>query len=123
MDLAVRRTQPVRADDHQRVERPRGVVAHLEHPGDHGGLALRRDLTEPGHERAVERLGVRPDIGSRRTEVAGERLRQHDEVRPALDARDRVEPGAVLGRIEAGGLLHERDGESVHVASLPDSRA
>ena len=53
---------------------------------------------EPRRELAVRRLGVRAEVGAGFSEVAGEGLRQHDEVAVGRDQRG--QPGAVGGGVE-----------------------
>jgi hypothetical protein len=82
-----------------------------------------RQLAEPGHEWAVQPLGVGADVGAGPAEVACEDLGEDHEVRMrpvGAELSHDVERCAVLRGVETGGPLDEVDGEGVHAASLPD---
>ena len=97
-----------RPPDDEGVERPAGIVGDLEHPGHDGGSTV-----AVGHARQLGANG--PSTGSAKaltsgpglTEVAGEGLRQHDQVGAR---RDRLgEPGAVGGGVEPARPLVDAD--------------
>ena len=62
---------------------------------------------------AVERLGVRADVGAGLAEVAGERLREDHQV--GVVGRQLGRAGRGWRRVEPGGLLDQRDAEGVSV--------
>ena len=107
MDLAVRRLGA--AAHHQGVVRPARIVALLEHPGHDRGPAGSGHPRGLGRERPVERFGVRAHVGARVAEVAGERLREDDEVVAA--GRQPVESRPVVRRFESGRRLDQREAQ------------
>ncbi len=111
MDLAV--VGVGAAAHHDGVVR-RGVAA-LEQPRDDGGAALGGDPLDLGHERPVERLGDRTEVGAGLAEVAGPGLGEAPPGRRP-SGTSRVEPVPVLHRVERRRLLHQHD---LHGPSLP----
>ena len=103
MDLAVRRVDA--APDHEGVPGPGGVVGDLEHARDDGGAVRRRGLGDGRGEGAVDRLGVRRQVGARLAEVALEGLGEDDQVGVVGGQRGDRRP--VVGGVEARAVLDE----------------